>query len=228
MSEPALYEISDVWKSYSNGTRTIEVLKGVNLCVRRGESVAVTGPSGVGKTTFLHVVGLLDRPERGRLILNGVDAASLSEQERAKIRNQRIGFVFQFFQLLPEFSALENVIMPGLISGESEGVLRKRGMRLLAEMGLQERASHRPGELSGGEQQRVALARALVMNPEILLADEPTGNLDPDTGAEVESLLQDINRTRNTTMIVVTHKEALSQAMHRRIGLIGGKLKELA
>jgi lipoprotein-releasing system ATP-binding protein len=227
MNRTVLYEVVDVWKSYTNGTRKVEVLKGVSLSVHRGDSVAVMGPSGVGKTTLLHVVGLLDRPETGKLVFDGVDTSGLAEQERAKIRNGRIGFVFQFFQLLPEFSALENVVMPGLIAREPERELRKRAMRLLAEVGLKHRASHRPGELSGGEQQRVALARALVMNPELLLADEPTGNLDPDTGAEIECLMQDLNRTRETTMIVVTHKESLSRAMHRRVGLIGGKLKEL-
>jgi lipoprotein-releasing system ATP-binding protein len=227
MSEPVLYQVTDLWKSYSNGVRDVQVLRGVNLTVRSGEGVAVTGPSGVGKSTLLHLIGLLDRPGRGELMLDGTDVTTLGDNERARIRNRRIGFVFQFFQLLPEFTALENVIMPGLIAGEPEGALKKRGMKLLEEVGLADRATHRPGELSGGEQQRVAIARALIMEPDILLADEPTGNLDPNTGAEIERLLKDLNVSRRTTMVVVTHKASLAKAMDRRVGLIEGKLEEL-
>jgi lipoprotein-releasing system ATP-binding protein len=227
MSEPVLYEVSDLWKSYSNGIRQIEVLRGIDFSVRAGETVAITGPSGVGKSTFLHIIGLLDRPVRGRVALDGKDTVTLGETERARIRNQRIGFVFQFFQLLPEFSALENVLMPGLIAGQKEHALSKRALDLLDEVGLSERAKHRPGELSGGEQQRVAIARALIMGPDVLLADEPTGNLDPDTGLEIEVLMKNLNVSRKTTLIVVTHKESLSRAMDRRVGLIGGKLEEV-
>jgi lipoprotein-releasing system ATP-binding protein len=227
MSEPVLYEVSDLWKTYSNGIRQIEVLRGIDFSVRAGETVAITGPSGVGKSTFLHIIGLLDRPVRGRVALDGKDTVTLGETERARIRNQRIGFVFQFFQLLPEFSALENVIMPGLIAGQKGRPLRKRALDLLDEVGLSERAQHRPGELSGGEQQRVAIARALIMGPDVLLADEPTGNLDPDTGSEIELLMKNLNVSRKTTLIVVTHKESLSRAMDRRVGLIGGKLEEV-
>ncbi len=227
MSNPWLYEIRDVWKSYSNGTKKVEVLRGVNFAVRSGETVAVTGPSGVGKSTFLHILGLLDRPVTGTVLLDGVDILQLADSDRAHIRNKRIGFVFQFFQLLPEFSALENVYMPGLIAGESRNELKKRALQLLEEVGLADRASHRPGELSGGEQQRVAIARALVMHPEVLLADEPTGNLDPDTGEEIEVLMKNLNSALKTTLIVVTHKESLSRAMDRRVGLVSGKLEEL-
>lgn len=227
MSEPFIYQINDLWKTYSNGTKSVEVLRGVDLHVRRGETLAVTGPSGVGKSTLLHILGLLDRPERGTLLLDGADTKALNETDRAKLRNRRIGFVFQFFQLLPEFSALENVVMPGLIAGEPPDALKKRALKLLGEVGLSHRATHRPGELSGGEQQRVAIARALVMGPNVLLADEPTGNLDPDTGAEIEILMKDLNSSRKTTLIVVTHKESLSRSMDRRVGLVGGKLEEL-
>jgi lipoprotein-releasing system ATP-binding protein len=227
MSEPLIYELTDLWKSYSNGTTEVEVLRGVDFSVRAGESVAVTGPSGVGKSTFLHLLGLLDRPVSGSLLLQGVEVSDLDEVARARVRNRCIGFVFQFFQLLPEFSALENVTMPGLIAGEPRGELRDKAVKLLEDVGLGHRASHRPGELSGGEQQRVAIARALIMNPDVVLADEPTGNLDPDTGAEVESLLRQLNLSRKTTLIVVTHKESLSKAMDRRVGLVSGKLKEL-
>lgn len=227
MSEPLLYEVSDLWKSYSNGVKQVEVLRGTNFSARAGETIAITGPSGVGKSTFLHIIGLLDRPVSGRVALDGVDTVILGEAERARIRNKRIGFVFQFFQLLPEFSALENVVMPGLIAGQKERALKKKALSLLEEVGLAHRAKHRPGELSGGEQQRVAMARALVMEPDVLLADEPTGNLDPDTGMEIEALMKKLNVSRNTTLIVVTHKESLARSMDRRVGLVGGKLEEL-
>jgi lipoprotein-releasing system ATP-binding protein len=226
MSEPILYEVSNLWKSYSNGIRKVEVLRGVNFTVRCGEGIAVTGPSGVGKSTFLHIMGLLDRPVSGRVSLDGVDTQKLGDAERARIRNKRIGFVFQFFQLLPEFSALENVMMPGLIAGDREGPLRNKAKALLDEVGLAERCKHRPGELSGGEQQRVAIARALIRDPDVLLADEPTGNLDPETGSEIERLMKNMNIAKRTTLIVVTHKESLSRAMDRRVGLIAGKLEE--
>ncbi|HTY25196.1 MAG TPA: ABC transporter ATP-binding protein [Desulfomonilaceae bacterium] len=227
MSEQSLYKITDLWKSYSNGSRKVEVLKGINLTVGYGESMAVTGPSGVGKSTLMHILGLLDRPVSGRIMLDGVDVFQLGDTERARVRNRRVGFVFQFFQLLPEFSALENVIMPGLIAGQREVDLEQRATAILEEVGLADRASHRPGELSGGEQQRVAIARALIMNPDVLLADEPTGNLDPETGQEIEVLLRNLNLLRKTTLIVVTHKESLAKAMSRRVGLVGGKLEEL-
>lgn len=227
MSDPLLYEAVDLWKVYSNGSKNVEVLRGINFAVRVGESVAVTGPSGVGKSTLLHIMGLLDKPVSGKLLLKGTDIQDLNDTQRARLRNKSIGFVFQFFQLLPEFTALENVTMPALIAGDRGNVIHEKAINLLETVGLMTRISHRPGELSGGEQQRVAIARALIMDPDVILADEPTGNLDPDTGAEIETLLRDLNISRKTTLIVVTHKESLSQAMDRRVGLVGGKLVEL-
>jgi lipoprotein-releasing system ATP-binding protein len=227
MNEPLLYEATDLWKSYSNGRKEIQVLRGVNLAVKPGETVAVTGPSGVGKSTLLHILGLLDRGAAGRLILNGADVNTLTEGDRARLRNRRIGFVFQFFQLLLEFTAHENVCMPGMIAGRPMAELKKKATALLDEMGLADRADHRPGELSGGEQQRVAIARALINDPDVVLADEPTGNLDPATGAEIEALLRNLNRSRKATLIVATHNQSLARAMDRRVGLMGGKIQEL-
>ncbi len=227
MSEARLYDVIDMWKSFSNGTKVVEVLRGVNFTVNHGESVAVTGPSGVGKSTLLHIMGLLDKPMSGRLLLKGTDIQHLGESARARLRNKSIGFVFQFFQLLPEFTALENVMMPGLIAGKRSNGLRSKAEELLESVGLADRIAHRPGELSGGEQQRVAIARALIMNPDVILADEPTGNLDPDTGEEIEALLRNLNVSQKTTLIVVTHKESLSRVMDRRVGLVGGRLVEL-
>lgn len=227
MSEHPLYQVKDLWKSYSNGIRKVEVLRGIDLTVYQGESIAITGPSGVGKSTLMHILGLLDRPVSGNFLLDGVDVLQLGDSERARVRNRRVGFVFQFFQLLPEFSALENVIMPGLICGQREKDLIQKATVILEEVGLAERTTHRPGELSGGEQQRVAVARALIMNPDVLLADEPTGNLDPETGQEIEALLRNLNELRKTTLIVVTHKESLAKTMTRRVGLVGGKIEEL-
>ncbi|MGB9615681.1 MAG: ABC transporter ATP-binding protein [Desulfomonilaceae bacterium] len=227
MNDQFIYEVTDVWKSYTNGVKKVEVLRGVNLKVKRGESIAITGPSGVGKSTLLHILGLLDNPGSGTILLDSINVGELTEADKAKVRNNKIGFVFQFFQLLPEFTALENVSMPGFIAGQRREELRTKSLDLLAAVGLSERISHRPGELSGGEQQRVAIARALVMDPDVLLADEPTGNLDPETGAEIEKLLKDLNEQRNTTLIVVTHKDILARSMDRRVGLVGGRLEEL-
>jgi len=227
MNDSYIYQISDLRKVYYHPVRELEVLKGVTLLVRHGESVAVTGPSGVGKTTLLHVLGLLDEPTSGTIFLDGVNVRDLGEIDRAKIRNKRIGFVFQFFQLLPEFTALENVFMPGLIAGKDIKDLRSKSEQLLNDVGLFDRLSHRPGELSGGEQQRVAIARALIMDPDVILADEPTGNLDPETGSEIENILRNLNLNRKTSLIVVTHKEALAKTMDRRVTLCAGKIEEL-
>lgn len=227
MSKAPLYELVDIHKNYSHPGGDIEILRGLDFSVEKGETVAITGPSGVGKSTLLHIMGLLDKPSSGDVRFDGTDITKFSELEMARLRNSKIGFVFQFFQLLPEFNAIENVLMPALIAGGSFGSMKKKGLDLLDAVGLGHRSRHRPGELSGGEQQRVAIARSLIMGPEVILADEPTGNLDPDTGDEIETLLRKLNASRNTTLVVVTHKESLSMSMDRRVTLHGGRLVEL-
>jgi len=201
----------------------VEVLKGVELTFFRGEKAAIVGASGVGKTTLLHVLGTLDRPTAGKVLFEGKDIYTLNERDLAFFRNREIGFVFQFHHLLPEFNALENTMMPCLIQGipKEESVSRAEG--ILTLVGLKERFSHKPGELSGGEQQRVAVARALVLEPKVLLADEPTGNLDTKTGESVFDLLQELNRIKGVTLIVVTHNLKLAEKLSRQIQLIDGK-----
>jgi lipoprotein-releasing system ATP-binding protein len=202
----------------------LRVLQDVSLEIAAGEMVALTGPSGAGKSTFLHLVGALDAPTSGRVLFEGSDLASLDENDLAGFRNESVGFVFQSHHLLPEFTALENVMMPGLVRRLSRGESRRRAEESLARVGLSERIGHRPGELSGGEQQRVALARALVLQPRLLLADEPTGNLDPQTAEGIHALLQELNRDLGITGVVVTHNETLAASLGRRVRLVAGRL----
>ena len=191
-----------------------------------GEMVAIEGASGAGKSTLLHILGALDRPTEGKVFFENTEIFGQSEGELAEFRNRHLGFVFQFHHLLPEFSALENTMMPGLIQGMAQKEAMESGERILSQLGLGGRLQHKPGELSGGEQQRVAVARALMLNPRVILADEPTGNLDSKTGEEVHTLLVDINRQQGITIVVVTHNPALAGRMTRRVRLVDGKLHE--
>jgi lipoprotein-releasing system ATP-binding protein len=225
MSEP-LVVIEDLHKSFQHMGRELQVLKGIDLTLAQGDVVAIVGQSGAGKSTFLHCIGTLDLPSRGRIRLAGEDLTGLSSAKLAAIRNRTIGFVFQFHHLLPDFTALENVMMPGLIQGMPRKELEARARALLAEVGLAERVTHRPGELSGGEQQRVALARALVLQPKLLLADEPTGNLDSATSKAIHELFFEINRKHGTTVVVVTHNAALAESMPRVITMRDGRVEK--
>jgi lipoprotein-releasing system ATP-binding protein len=218
----ARVEIKQLRKSYDHGGRQIEVLRGIDLMIGAGEMVAVVGSSGAGKSTLLHVLGTLDQPSSGAVHFDGRDVTRMAPAALADFRNHTIGFVFQFHHLLPEFTALENCAMPALIAGCSHTEATARANRLLARVGLGHRLTHRPGELSGGEQQRVALARALVMGPRVLLADEPTGNLDTATGEEMHRLVVELNREEGMTLVVVTHNPDFASRLPRRVRMVDG------
>jgi lipoprotein-releasing system ATP-binding protein len=220
-----LIEVQQLFKTFGNGAKRVDVLKGIDLLVPKGETVAIIGASGVGKTTFLHVLGTLDRPSSGKVFYEGQDIFTLGERALAFFRNRQIGFVFQFHHLLPEFNALENVMMPCLIQGIPQAEASQRAESILTLVGLRERLIHKPGELSGGEQQRVAVARAMVLEPKVLLADEPTGNLDAKTGESVFDLLDELNRTKGVTLIIVTHNPALAGRMSHKVHLVDGRIQ---
>jgi lipoprotein-releasing system ATP-binding protein len=215
----------DVRKSFQHMGRTLEVLKGIDLQIDEGEVLAIVGASGAGKSTFLHCMGTLDVPTAGSIRVAGEELTTMSSSRLADLRNRTIGFVFQFHHLLPEFNALENVMMPGLIQGRSKRDMEGPAAAILDEVGLRDRVLHRPGELSGGEQQRVALARALVLAPKLLLADEPTGNLDSKTSEQMHDLFFAINKQRGTTIVVVTHNTALAGSMPRVVSLKDGRVE---
>lgn len=214
-------------KSYQQGPVTIEVLSKLDLDVKAGELVAIVGSSGCGKSTFLHLAGALDTPSSGEVFINGVNIHQLTEKQRAKFRNQHIGFIYQFHHLMMEFSAEENVAMPLLIRGDKPKDALMQAQAMLEQVGLAHRSHHRPAELSGGERQRVAIARALVTKPSLILADEPTGNLDFDTAEQIYQLLQELNRTVNTSFVIVTHDLTLAAKMDRQLRLDHGHLKPL-
>ncbi len=217
-----MIEIKGIRKSFGN----LEVLKGIDLHIDKGEIVSIVGPSGAGKTTLLQIMGTLDKADSGTVMVDGVDVSRLSKTKLSDFRNQHIGFVFQFHQLLPEFTALENVMIPAFIRGSKRSEAKARAEELLAFMGLSERADHKPAELSGGEKQRVAVARALVNNPAVIFADEPSGSLDSQNKAELHQLFFDLRDKYGQTFVIVTHDEGLSQITDRCIHMKDGQIEE--
>ena len=222
--EPAVVSVDGVYKRYVQADATVEVLQGVQMEVASREMVAIVGPSGAGKSTLLHLIGGLDRPTEGRIRCAGADLSQLSDRRLADFRSRRVGFVFQFHHLLPEFSALENAMMPALIQRRAKQEVEQQARQLLANVGLADRLHHRPGALSGGEQQRVAVARALINNPEVVLADEPTGNLDRATGQTIQTLLRQLNQELGQAFVIVTHDQNFAAHMDRVIALVDGKV----
>ena len=224
MNNEVVLKCTDIKRYYQQGPQELKVLDGVGFSANRGERVAIIGSSGSGKTTFLNVLGGLDSPTAGTVEINGINIHNLGDKKMAGFRNRSIGFVYQFHHLLPEFSATENIALPMLIAGFKPGEATEKAEQLLQQVGLQDRANHRPSELSGGERQRVAIARALVMSPEIVLMDEPTGNLDSRTAKEVAALMSELNQISQCCFIVITHDMAFAKTMDRRLKLDEGRL----
>ena len=217
-----MIQLHDIHKSFG----TLEVLKGIDFTINRGEIVSIVGPSGAGKTTLLQIIGTLDRPNSGHVLFDGIDISGYKEKQLSAFRNQHIGFVFQFHQLLPEFTAVENVMMPALIAGANMSDARQRAMEMLAYLHLTDRATHKPSELSGGEKQRVAVARALVNRPQVILADEPSGSLDTHNKEELHQLFFDLRRELGQTFIIVTHDEQLAETTDRTIRMRDGRVEQ--
>lgn len=213
----------NIHKKYYDGTRVLHILRGVDFEVPEGKIMAISGPSGVGKSTLLHIIGTLDTPTEGQVLIGGKEIQKMSRSEINQLRNKEVGFVFQFYHLLPEFTALENVMMPALCKGKSKKECTEHAEELLYKVGLQERMTHKPGELSGGEQQRVAIARALFNSPRVVLTDEPTGNLDEETGKGVIDLLWNLNKENQITIVIVTHDDSLAEKAHHWIHLHEGQ-----
>ena len=217
-----MIEIQGITKSFGE----LQVLKGIDLIINKGEVVSIVGPSGAGKTTLLQIMGTLDKADAGIVVINGVEVGKLKEKELSAFRNKQIGFVFQFHQLLPEFTALENVMIPALIAGTSSGEAMRRAKDTLEMMGLAERASHKPAELSGGEKQRVAVARALINHPAVIFADEPSGSLDSKNKGELHQLFFDLREKLGQTFVIVTHDEGLAQLTDRTIHMVDGRISQ--
>ncbi|NIT14417.1 MAG: ATP-binding cassette domain-containing protein [Candidatus Dadabacteria bacterium] len=219
-----MIEVTDLWKVYETNGSRVEALRGVDLRVDRGRTLVIEGVSGSGKSTLLHLMGGLDHPTKGNIKYDGEDLLDKSDRELAEFRNNKIGFVFQFHYLLSEFDALENVMMPALINGMGKKEASDLALKVLEDVGLGSRATHRPGELSGGEQQRVAIARAMVLKPEVIFADEPTGNLDQKTGSSIIDLFVNLNKEYNVSIIVVTHNSYVSSYFDSKINLLDGQI----
>jgi lipoprotein-releasing system ATP-binding protein len=216
----------NIHKKYGQGTSELHILKGIDLDIRVGDVAAIVGPSGAGKSTLLHILGGLDTPTDGQVQLDGKDVYALNDAERSRLRNEQVGFVFQFYHLLPELNALENVVLPAMVlNRKNSSELQSRGAELLEKVGLKSRMTHRPNELSGGEQQRVAIARALVNHPKVVLCDEPTGNLDSQSGDAIIDILLDLNKTERQTLVIVTHDEKVAKRSHKTIQIRDGKLE---
>ena len=220
-----ILKLTDICKDYQQGKEPVRVLKNINMTVQKGDYLAIMGPSGSGKTTLMNLIGCLDVPTSGDMELDGKDLKDLSDDQLADIRNRHIGFVFQFHNLLPEFSALENVMMPALIGGAKRKEAKQRALELLEAVGLSERAEHKPAQLSGGEQQRVAIARALINRPSVVLADEPTGNLDTHNRDEIQRLLFEVREKFGQTIVMVTHDEKLAEMADRKIVMSDGQIR---
>ena len=217
--------IENLVKSYKQGPRTVEALRGISLVFMGGESVAIVGASGAGKTTLVHILGTIDRPSGGRVLFDGEDVFTMGEKALARFRNRTVGFIFQFHHLLPEFTALENTMMPALIQGMRQKEAQRQAEGILEQVGLRNRMSHKPGELSGGEQQRVAVARSLILKPDVLLADEPTGNLDYTTGKGILDLLLQLNQAEGLAMVIATHNRQLADKMSRQLEIVNGRIQ---
>jgi putative ABC transport system ATP-binding protein len=219
-----IFELKDVWKVYCMKGVETNALRGVNVVIKKGEYAAILGPSGSGKSTLMHVMGCLDTPTKGRVFIEGREVSQMSDDELAKIRREKIGFVFQAYNLIPGLTAVENIALPMRFAGHGRGESQRRAKELLKKVGLKERMSHKPNEMSGGEQQRVAIARSMVNNPDVILADEPTGNLDTKSGREILELLESLHKNMGKTIVIVTHDIKLARRSPREIKMIDGRI----